>query len=305
MLNDFVGEVQRSLGYFTNTHRDAHVAYMVGLGNAFKLPGLQKFLGEKLPLEVRKPAKFARLDGDAVLDRPAVPGEPADLPGRLRPGAAGARPGPAHDQPAAARDPHGPDDPGQEALRRRRGRDAPARHRRARAGASGPTSSRSPTRASRRASRSARAPARAYCGQETQVQPQARPRRRDQQKEVKTIIAGQEERLNWPRFFEVETAAMPRPGDPKGGNLTATRMWVGAGDGRRRGARLVQAADADGVPIEQALADDRSKHPKNLAMVNVEAVNTRWVTDARGFLEAVDNAGLWRWTPSATTSPTT
>ena len=24
VLNDFVGEVQRSLGYFTNTHRDAH-----------------------------------------------------------------------------------------------------------------------------------------------------------------------------------------------------------------------------------------------------------------------------------------
>jgi type IV pilus assembly protein PilM len=41
VLNDFVSEVQRSLGYFTNTHRDAHVKYMVGLGNAFRLPGLQ------------------------------------------------------------------------------------------------------------------------------------------------------------------------------------------------------------------------------------------------------------------------
>src|SRR5205814_5753021 len=36
VLNDFVGEVQRSLGYFTNTHRDAQVEYMVGLGNAFR-----------------------------------------------------------------------------------------------------------------------------------------------------------------------------------------------------------------------------------------------------------------------------
>src|SRR5262249_2590977 len=35
VLNDFVGEVQRSLGYFTNTHRDASIRYMVGLGNAF------------------------------------------------------------------------------------------------------------------------------------------------------------------------------------------------------------------------------------------------------------------------------
>ena len=64
MLNDFVGEVQRSLGYFTNTHRDAHIEYMVGLGNAFRLPGLQKYLAEKLQLEVRKPAKFERLAGE-------------------------------------------------------------------------------------------------------------------------------------------------------------------------------------------------------------------------------------------------
>ena len=60
VLNDFVGEVQRSLGYFTNTHRDAQVEYMVGLGNAFRLPGLQKFLAEKLQLEVRKLDKIER-----------------------------------------------------------------------------------------------------------------------------------------------------------------------------------------------------------------------------------------------------
>ncbi|HEY1191017.1 MAG TPA: type IV pilus assembly protein PilM, partial [Gemmata sp.] len=55
VLTDFVGEVQRSLGYFTNTHRDAHVAHMIGLGSAFKLPGLQKYLADKLSLEVKKP----------------------------------------------------------------------------------------------------------------------------------------------------------------------------------------------------------------------------------------------------------
>src|SRR4029077_9600156 len=48
VLNDFVSEVQRSLGYFTNTHKNAHVKYLLGLGNAFRLPGLQKFLSEKL-----------------------------------------------------------------------------------------------------------------------------------------------------------------------------------------------------------------------------------------------------------------
>lgn len=70
VLQEFVGEVQRSLGYFTNTHRDAQVEYMVGLGSAFKLPGLQKFLADKLSLEVRKPEKFARVTGPAVVDAP-------------------------------------------------------------------------------------------------------------------------------------------------------------------------------------------------------------------------------------------
>src|SRR5262245_10559470 len=68
VLTDFVGEVQRSLGYFTNTHRDAHVAYMVGLGSAFKLPGLQKYLADKLALEVKKPTKFEKLSGETVLN---------------------------------------------------------------------------------------------------------------------------------------------------------------------------------------------------------------------------------------------
>ena len=70
VLNDFVGEVQRSLGYFTNTHRDAQIEYMIGLGNAFRLPGLQRFLAEKLQLEVRKLDKMTRLEGDSVLTSP-------------------------------------------------------------------------------------------------------------------------------------------------------------------------------------------------------------------------------------------
>src|SRR5438067_1623126 len=45
VLNEFVGEIQRSLGYFTNTHRDATVEYLMGIGSAFRLPGLQKYLG--------------------------------------------------------------------------------------------------------------------------------------------------------------------------------------------------------------------------------------------------------------------
>ncbi len=71
VLNEFVGEVQRSLGYFTNTHRDAHIESMIGLGSAFRLPGLQKFLSEKLQLEVHKLGKLERLGGDSVVTAPA------------------------------------------------------------------------------------------------------------------------------------------------------------------------------------------------------------------------------------------
>jgi type IV pilus assembly protein PilM len=70
VLNDFVSEVQRSLGFFTNTHRDAHIRYMVGLGNAFRLPGLQKFLQEKLGIDVRKMQKLRRLQGEEVTAAP-------------------------------------------------------------------------------------------------------------------------------------------------------------------------------------------------------------------------------------------
>src|SRR5262249_48630078 len=44
--------------------------YMIGLGSAFRLPGLQRFLGEKLQLDVRKLTKLERLPGD-VLTQPA------------------------------------------------------------------------------------------------------------------------------------------------------------------------------------------------------------------------------------------
>jgi type IV pilus assembly protein PilM len=70
VLNDFVGEVQRSLGFFTTTHRDASIQYLIGLGNAFRLPGLQKFLQEKLQLEVRKLGKLQRVGGEGVLGAP-------------------------------------------------------------------------------------------------------------------------------------------------------------------------------------------------------------------------------------------
>ncbi|MBK8269178.1 MAG: type IV pilus assembly protein PilM [Planctomycetes bacterium] len=58
---DLVSEVQRSVGYYTSTHRDSHITRIVGMGNAFKLPGLQKFLQQNVQMKVDKFPGFAKL----------------------------------------------------------------------------------------------------------------------------------------------------------------------------------------------------------------------------------------------------
>jgi len=118
---------------------------------------------------------------------------------------------------------------------------------------------------------------------------------KETQEQVKLIIAGREERLNWSRFLEVETASMPRPGDPKkGGNLEPT-VWMGSGNVGLESLNWFTKRMRDGVKLDDALSDANSKHPANLAMVNVEAVNTRWVTDLGAFLEAVVNHVFDTW----------
>ena len=59
---DMVSEVQRSIGFYTSTHREAHITKVLGMGNAFKLPGLQKFLQQNLQIEVEKMTGFNRLN---------------------------------------------------------------------------------------------------------------------------------------------------------------------------------------------------------------------------------------------------
>ncbi len=67
---DFVGELQRSLSFFTNSHRNAQIKRMLGLGNAFRLPGLQKFVSQSMGIEVEKINEFNRLVGDEVRQSP-------------------------------------------------------------------------------------------------------------------------------------------------------------------------------------------------------------------------------------------
>ena len=70
VFNDFVQEIQRSVGFFTNSNRGAEITKVLGLGNGFKLAGLQKFLQKNLDYEVVRPETYPGLSGDAVLNAP-------------------------------------------------------------------------------------------------------------------------------------------------------------------------------------------------------------------------------------------
>lgn len=58
---DLVAEIQRSLGYYNSTHRDVQMTKVIGMGNAFRLPGLQKYLQQNLQMEVDKLSNFNKL----------------------------------------------------------------------------------------------------------------------------------------------------------------------------------------------------------------------------------------------------
>ncbi len=58
---DLVQEIQRSVGYYTSLHRDAKFTRMVGLGNGFRLPGLQKFLEQNLSLPIVRVDNYNKL----------------------------------------------------------------------------------------------------------------------------------------------------------------------------------------------------------------------------------------------------
>ena len=70
VFSDLAGELSRSLGYFASQHRDAKIERVVGLGNGFRLPGMQKFLEQALEVRVERLSEFQRLKGEEVLKAP-------------------------------------------------------------------------------------------------------------------------------------------------------------------------------------------------------------------------------------------
>jgi type IV pilus assembly protein PilM len=313
VLTDFVGEVQRSLGYFTNTHRDAHVSYMVGLGSAFKLPGLQKYLSEKLALDVRKPAKFDGVTGDTVLNDPVFTENLLTFPVAY----GLALQALAVDQPTA-------DEQKKYALLRtnllpqeiRTDRLIRAKKPWAAAAAaalllgSGITAmgygmqykaatDEKLLAAKKKAEDSAKArdsQNAEYTKKEGEV--------KDETNKVKAIVAGNEERLNWVRIHEVVATALPRPPAPptfapETGNFlnpAAEDKYVLFKKYDPEFKEFIDAQQAinlyygrvrQGVPPEKMYDTTLSA---SLPVINIEAIDCRWTDNLQGFL---DNANRY------------
>src|SRR5690606_28282086 len=61
VFTDLLQDVQRSIGYYQSVHRDAELTAMVGLGSTFKIPGLRKFLGQQLQMEVVRLDEYRKI----------------------------------------------------------------------------------------------------------------------------------------------------------------------------------------------------------------------------------------------------
>jgi len=61
VFSDLLQEVQRSIGYYQSLHRDAQLDTVIGVGSTFRIPGLRKFLGQQLQVEVMRLDEFRRI----------------------------------------------------------------------------------------------------------------------------------------------------------------------------------------------------------------------------------------------------
>jgi len=70
VFNDFASEINRSIGFYSSINRTAKIRKLIGMGNGFKLPGLQKFLQQNLNHEVSRLEGFDKMVGDEVKSAP-------------------------------------------------------------------------------------------------------------------------------------------------------------------------------------------------------------------------------------------
>ncbi len=88
VFNDLLTEIQRSIGYFTSIDREAKIGRVIALGNAMRLPGLQKYLSQNLGHNVAEVQSYRGLIGPDGGRRAGLQGQPAELRRLLRAGAA-------------------------------------------------------------------------------------------------------------------------------------------------------------------------------------------------------------------------
>ncbi|MBL8816243.1 MAG: type IV pilus assembly protein PilM [Planctomyces sp.] len=70
VFNDYVTEIQRSIGFFGSVNRSAKIKKLIGIGNGFRLAGLQKFLQQNLQYDVERLESLHGVSGDPVLTDP-------------------------------------------------------------------------------------------------------------------------------------------------------------------------------------------------------------------------------------------
>ena len=70
VFSDLLAEIQRSLGYFTSIDKTAKIGEVIALGNAMKLPGLQKYLSQNLEQDIKPIEDFKNLSGGSAAARP-------------------------------------------------------------------------------------------------------------------------------------------------------------------------------------------------------------------------------------------
>ncbi|MEM1167364.1 MAG: pilus assembly protein PilM [Planctomycetota bacterium] len=61
VLSDLIQDVQRSLGYYQDSHPDAKLTRLIGLGSTFKVLGMRKLLEQQLKIRVHRLEGFRRL----------------------------------------------------------------------------------------------------------------------------------------------------------------------------------------------------------------------------------------------------
>ncbi len=61
VFSDLLQDLQRSIGYYASLHKESEIGSIVGIGSTFKIPGLRKFLGQQLQVDVHRLDEFKKI----------------------------------------------------------------------------------------------------------------------------------------------------------------------------------------------------------------------------------------------------